>query len=242
MVLILTDLSLVLSQIQLHNVLFVTQSFKIPATPKSSISVSPTNRNEFSFSIPSVIKSNDSKPACAPPQTSHLLPFPIKSRKHLFQSSTQVDQSSFSQNQRVFNSASLFQVSELPFQRNATATLPFTIIPLKSSAIYIFLLNLLFNFILLTCSSCFILNFNVLIYILLKVLIFIKLYTNSTGLLFRLMESNRSLIILIIEFIYIFQYDATFNKMNFKHEFNKQSFFNCGSPVSQSEDKKRFTL
>ena len=41
-------------------------------TPKSSISVSPTNHNNFTFSIPLVIKSNDSNPACAPPQTSHL--------------------------------------------------------------------------------------------------------------------------------------------------------------------------
>ena len=128
-------------------------------TPKSSISVSPTNRNNFSFSVPSVIKSNDSKPASAPPQTSHLSPFPIKSSRHLFQSSTQTCQSFFSQIQRVLNSASLFQVSELPFQCNATATLPFTIIPLRSLAICIFLLNLLFSFILLTCSSCFILIF-----------------------------------------------------------------------------------
>ena len=57
---------------------------KIPNTPKSSISVSPTNCNNFSFSIPSGIKSNDSKPACAPPQTSHLLSFPMKSSRHLF--------------------------------------------------------------------------------------------------------------------------------------------------------------
>ena len=157
-------------------------------TPKSSISVSPTNRNNFSFSVPSVINSNDSKPVCAPPQTSHLSPFPIKSSRQFFHSSTQTCQSNFSQNQKVFHSASLFQVSELPFQCNATATLPFTIIPLRSSAICIFLLNLLFSFILLTCSSCFILNFNILVYILLTVLVFIKFYTNSAGLLFRLME------------------------------------------------------
>ena len=56
---------------------------KIPTTPKSPISVSPTNRNNFSLSIPSVIKPNDSKPACVPPQTSHILPFPIKSSWHL---------------------------------------------------------------------------------------------------------------------------------------------------------------
>ena len=186
-----------------HSYLFKSSSPFKSTTPKSSISVSPTNRNSFSFSIPSVIKSNDSKPACAPPQTSHLSPFPIKSSKHLFQSSTQTCQSVFSQNQKVFNSASLFQVSELPFQCNATATLPFIIILLRSSAICIFLRNLLFSFILLTCSSCFILNFNILLYILLTVLVFIKLYTNSAGLLFRLMESNRSLIILIIEFIHI---------------------------------------
>ena len=199
---------------------FDSHSFKSSSpfkstNPKSSISVSPTDRNNFSFSIPSVIKSNDSKPACAPPQTSHLLPFPIKSSRLLFQSSTQTCQSIFSQNKKVFNSASLFHVSELPFQCNATATLPFTIIPLRPSAICVFLLNLLFSFILLTCSSCFILNFNILIYILLAVLVFIKFYTNSTGLLFRLMESNRSLIILIIEFIHILQYGAIFNKMAF---------------------------
>ena len=115
---------------------------KIPTTPKSSISVSPTNHNNFSSSIPYFIKSNDSKPACAPPQTSHLSPFSIKSSRRLFQSSTQACQSIISQNQKVFNSASLFEVSEFPFQLNATATVPFTIIPLRSSAICIFLLNL----------------------------------------------------------------------------------------------------
>ena len=65
-------------------------------TPKSSISVSPTNRNNFSFSIPSFIKSNDSKPACVPPQTSHLSPFPIKSSRHFFRSYTQTCQLIFS--------------------------------------------------------------------------------------------------------------------------------------------------
>ena len=108
---------------------------KIPSTTKFSISVSPTNRNNFSFSIPSVIKSNDSKPACAPPQTSHL---PIKSSQYFSQFSTQACQSFFSQYQRVLNSASLFQVSELSFQRPATPTLPFTIIPFISLAICIF--------------------------------------------------------------------------------------------------------
>ena len=44
----------------------------------------------------------------------------------------------FSQNQKaLFNAASLFQVSELLFQRNATATLPFTIGPLRSSTVCI---------------------------------------------------------------------------------------------------------
>ena len=193
---------------------------KIPSTTKFSISVSPTNRNNFSFSIPSVIKSNDSKPACAPPQTSHLSPFSIKSSRRLFQSSTQACQSIISQNQKVFNSASLFsllEVSELPFQLNATATLPFTIIPLRSSAICIFMLNLLFSFILLTCSFCFILNFNILIYILFTVLVFTTFYTNSAGLLFILMENNRSLIYLITEFIHIFQNGAIFNKMTFSN-------------------------
>ena len=109
---------------------------KIPTTPKSSISVSPTSHNNFSSSIPYFIKSNDSKPTCASPQTSQLLPFSIKSSRRLFQSSTQACQSVISQNQKVFNSASLFsllEVSELPFQLNATAILPFTIIPLRSS-------------------------------------------------------------------------------------------------------------
>ena len=137
---------------------------KIPSTPKSSTSVSPTNHNNFSSSIPYVIKYNDSKPAYVPPQTSHLSPFSIKSSRRFFQSSCQSAllfcsslQSIFSQNQKVFNSASLFQVSELPFQFNATATLSLTIISLISSAICIFLLKLLFSFILLTCSFCFIL-------------------------------------------------------------------------------------
>ena len=65
---------------------------KIPTTPKSSISVSPTNHNNVSSSIPYVIKSNDSKPACALPQTSHLLPFSIKSSRCLFQFSTLASQ------------------------------------------------------------------------------------------------------------------------------------------------------
>ena len=62
---------------------------KIPTTPKSSTSVSPTNHNNFSSSIPYVIKSNDSKPAYVPPQTSHLSPFSIKSSRRFFQSSCQ---------------------------------------------------------------------------------------------------------------------------------------------------------
>ena len=48
-------------------------SSKIPTTPKSSISVPPTNHNNFSSSIPYFINSKDSKPACAPPQTSFAL-------------------------------------------------------------------------------------------------------------------------------------------------------------------------
>ena len=101
----------------------------------SSPKIPSTNHNNFSSSIPYFIKSNDSKPACAPPQTSHLLPFSIKSSRRLFQSSTQACQSIISQNQKVFNSDSLFsllEVSKLPFQLNATAALPFTIIPLIS--------------------------------------------------------------------------------------------------------------
>ena len=171
------------SDAMVQNPSFDSYSFKSSsqfksATPKSSISVSPTNRNNFCFSFPSVIKSNDLKPTCVPPQTSHLSSFPIKSSRHLFQSSTQTCRSIFFQNQKVFNSASSFQVSELLFQCNATATLPFTIIQLRSSAIRIFLLNLLFSFILLTSSSRFILNFNILMYILLTVLVFIKFYTS----------------------------------------------------------------
>ena len=42
---------------------------KITTTPKSSISVSPTKHNNFFSSVPYVIKSNNSKPACAPPGT-----------------------------------------------------------------------------------------------------------------------------------------------------------------------------
>ena len=85
-----------------------------------SISASPTNRRNFSYSIPWVIKSNNLKPTCAPFRTSHLLALPVKSSKRLFQSSTQACQSIFSQNQKVLNSASLFEVSEVPFQRNTT--------------------------------------------------------------------------------------------------------------------------
>ena len=191
---------------------------KIPTTPKSSISVSPTNHNNFSSSIPYFIKFNDSKPACVPPQTTYLLTFLIKSSRHLFQSSTQACQSIISQNQKELNSASLFsllEVSELPSQLNATVTVPFTIIPLRSSAICIFVLSFLFSFILLTCSICFILNFNILIYILFTVLVFATFYTNSAGLLFILMENNRSLMYLITEFMHVLQNGGMFNKMTF---------------------------
>ena len=102
----------------------------------------------------------------------------------------------------MFNSASRFQIPELSFQRNSTA---------RFSVIYIYLLNLLFSFLLLTFSSCFILNINILIYILLAVFVFIKFYTNSAGFLFRLVKSNRSLIMLIMEFIHFFQYQSVFN-------------------------------
>ena len=105
---------------------------KIPTTPKSSISVSATNHNNFSILIPSVIKSNDSKSACAPAQSSHLSTFPVTSSRCLFQSSSQARLPFFFQNHEVFNSTSLFQVSKLLLQRNLTATLPFTIIPLRS--------------------------------------------------------------------------------------------------------------
>ena len=73
---------------------------EIPTTPKSSISVSPTHHNNFTSLIPYFIKSKDSKSTCAPPETSHLLPFSIKSCRRFFQSSTQVCQSIVSQNQK----------------------------------------------------------------------------------------------------------------------------------------------
>ena len=87
--------------------------------------------------IPSVIESNDLKPACVPSQTSRLLPLPLKPGKCLIKSSTLACQSIFSQNQ-VFNFVFSFQVSELPYQRNAVVTLPFITIPSRSSAICMF--------------------------------------------------------------------------------------------------------
>ena len=48
---------------------------KIPATHKSSISVSLTKRNYVSYLIPLVIRSNDPKSTCTPSQTSHLCLF-----------------------------------------------------------------------------------------------------------------------------------------------------------------------
>ena len=54
---------------------FCRSKFSGPTTPKSSISISPTNHNNFSSSVPYVIKSNDSKPVCAPPQISDLSHF-----------------------------------------------------------------------------------------------------------------------------------------------------------------------
>ena len=59
-------------------------------------------------------------------------------------------------------------------------------------------------------------NFNILIYSFYG-FSFHKIYTNSAGLLFRLIESNSSLINLIRELIYIFQYGAMFNKMTFSN-------------------------
>ena len=72
---------------------------------------------------------------------------------------------------------------------------------------------------------------------------FSKLYTNSAGFLFRLVESNRSLIILDMEFIHIFQYGEIFNKMSFSN-FNllNKALLIVGSRVSQSEDQKIFPL
>ena len=79
------------------------------------------------------------------------------------------------------------------------------------------MLNLLFSFMLLTCSFCFILNFIILIHILFTVLVFTTFYSNSAGLLFILMENNRSLMYLITEFIHVFQNGAMFNKMDFSN-------------------------
>ena len=73
------------------------------------------------------------------------------------------------------------------------------------------------SFILLTCSLCFILNFNILIYILFTALVFTTLYTNSAELLFIVIENNWSLIYLITEFIHIFQNGAIFTKMTFSN-------------------------
>ena len=165
---------------------------KILVISKSSISISPTNHNSFSHSFFLVIKSNDSKPTCSPSWTPHFSPLVLKSSNRLFQSSTPTSQSFFSLNQNIFVSTSLFQVSELPFQRNVTATLSFAIFPWRSSTICMFLLNSLFSLILLTCLYYLILNFKVFIYILPTVLVFIKFCANSAGVLFRLIESNRS--------------------------------------------------
>ena len=46
-----------------------------------------------------------------------------------------------------------------------------------------------------------------------RVLVFVKFYTNSAGFLFRLVESNRCVIILIMGLIHIFQYGVIFNRM-----------------------------
>ena len=108
--------------------------------PKSFISVSPTNRISFSYSIPSPIKSNDSKSTCALSQR-FILSFTSSYKIQqaffsFFYSSLPI---SFSQNQKVFNSASVFQTFELSFQSNGT-TLPFTTIPSRSWTICMYLL------------------------------------------------------------------------------------------------------
>ena len=64
---------------------------------------------------------------------------------------------------------------------------------------------------------CFSLKFKTLIYIPLTVLVSVMFYANSAGVLFRLVQSNRSLIILIMEFIHIFQYGEISNKMTFSN-------------------------
>ena len=228
--LILTHLSLVLSQIQLHKVLFVIQS-------------SQALRFLLLLNLPSYFLQEIAKVFLI--RFLQLLNLMIQNLfvrllKHLIfclfvyiyffslllKSANQI----FVRTRRCLILPPYFKFlnyrSNDVMQQQRNATLPFTIIPLRSSAICIFLLNLLFSFILLTCSSCFILNFNILIYIRLTVLVFINFYTNSAGFLFRLMESNMSLIILILEFIHIFQFGAKFNKMTFSNRnlLNKARF------------------
>ena len=51
-------------------------------------------------------------------------------------------------------------------------------------------------------------------------------YTNSAGLFFRLMETNRCLIYLITDFIHVFQNGVTFNKMTFSNNYlSKKALF-----------------
>ena len=130
-------------------------------TSKSSISFSPTNRNNFSVSVPSVIKSNDSKSACAPPQTSHLLPFPIKSSRHLFSLLLKPANQFFLKIRRCLILPPYFKfLNYRSYECNSNIAFYYNPIKIFSN-LYLFA-NLLFSFISLTCSSCFILNFNIL--------------------------------------------------------------------------------
>ena len=134
-VLILTHLSLVLSQIQLQNILFVTQNsqalrFLLLLNLSSQFLQPITIIFLFWFLQSLNLMIQNLLVYLLKHIIFHL--FLIKSSKHLFQSSTQDCQSTFSHNQKVFNSASSFQVSKLPFQHNVTTKLPVIVIPLRS--------------------------------------------------------------------------------------------------------------
>ena len=96
--------------------------------PKSFISVSPTNRINFSYSIQNLL-------VRFLQDLSYLSPLHLKSSKHFSHSSTLACQSIFS-----LSSAFVFQTFELPFQSNAT-TLLFTTIRSRSWTICMYLLT-----------------------------------------------------------------------------------------------------
>ena len=77
-----------------------------------------------------------------------------------------------------------------------------------------FFKNLLLSFILLKFSFYLIFSFKILIYIFSTVLVFIRFFTKSALCLFKFLESNKSLIILVVGPIRIFQHNAMFNKMS----------------------------